>query len=48
MKNRGVDGRIILKSIVEKWDGGIDWIDVVQYRDRLRAVATAVMNFPVP
>jgi hypothetical protein len=26
--NRGVDGRIILKWILEKWNGGIDWIDL--------------------
>ena len=29
-----VDGRIILKWIFEKWDGGIDWIDLAQDRDR--------------
>jgi hypothetical protein len=29
-----VDGRIILKWIFEKWDGGIDWIDLAQDWDR--------------
>jgi hypothetical protein len=24
LKDRGVDGRIILKSIFEKWNGGMD------------------------
>jgi hypothetical protein len=28
------DGRIILKWILEKWDVGMDWIDLVQDRDR--------------
>jgi hypothetical protein len=32
--NPGVDGRIILKRIFEKWDGGMDWIDVAKNRDR--------------
>jgi hypothetical protein len=24
----GIDGRIILKCIFKKWDGGIDWIEM--------------------
>ena len=28
LKERGVDGRMILKWILEKWDGDMDWIDV--------------------
>jgi hypothetical protein len=34
MEDRGVDKRIILKWISEKWDGGMDWIDLVQDMDR--------------
>jgi hypothetical protein len=31
----GVDGRIILKQIFKKWDGGdLDWIAVAEDRDR--------------
>jgi len=30
----GVDGRITLKWIFMKWDGGMDWIDLAQDRDR--------------
>jgi hypothetical protein len=30
MEDPGVDGRIILKWIFEKWDGGFDWIDLPQ------------------
>jgi len=28
--------------------GGMDWIDLAQNRDRLRALVTAVMNLRVP
>jgi hypothetical protein len=39
-KGRGPIGRprrrwrIILKCIFKKWDGGMDWIDLTQGRDR--------------
>ena len=38
----GVDKRIILRWIFRKWDGGMDWTDVAQDRDRLRAFANEV------
>jgi hypothetical protein len=44
----GIDGRIILKWILEKWDRGIDWIDLAQERDRWRAFVNAVMNLRIP
>jgi hypothetical protein len=28
LEDQGVDGRIILKWIFKKWDGGMDWIDM--------------------
>ena len=31
-----VDGRTILKWILRKWDGGMDWLDLAQDRDRRR------------
>jgi len=43
-----VDGRIILRWIFRKWDGGMDWIDLAQDRDRWRAIVNAVMNLWVP
>jgi hypothetical protein len=43
-----LDGRIILKLIFERLDGGIDWIDMVQGRDRWRTIENGVMNLRVP
>jgi hypothetical protein len=45
LEERGVDGRIILKWIFEKWGGGMDWIDLTQDRKRWWAVVNAVMSF---
>jgi hypothetical protein len=42
-----VGGRIILKCILEKWDG-MDWIHLAQYRDQWRALVNTVMNLRVP
>jgi hypothetical protein len=43
-----VDGRIILRWIFRRWDGGMDWIDLAQDRDSWWALVNAVMNFRVP
>jgi hypothetical protein len=48
LKNLGVDGRIILKLILEKWDEHMEWIDLVHDRDRWRTFVNAVMNLLVP
>jgi hypothetical protein len=31
-----VDGRIILKHIFKKWNGGMEWVDLAQDRERRR------------
>jgi hypothetical protein len=34
--------------IFEKWDGGMDWNDLAQDRDRWRALMNAVMKHRFP
>jgi hypothetical protein len=48
LEDPGADGKIILRWIFRKWDGGMDWIDFVQVIDKWRAFVNAVMNFRVP
>ena len=44
-----VDGRIILRWIFGKWEGGGgDWMELAQDRDRWRALVGTVRNLRVP
>jgi hypothetical protein len=47
MDDPDVNGKIILKGNVEKWDGGMNWIDLAQDRGRRRAVVNAVMRLRI-
>jgi hypothetical protein len=38
----------MVKWIFKKWDGGMDWIDLAQDRDRWLAVVDVVMNLRFP
>jgi hypothetical protein len=48
LEDPGIDGRIILKWILERLGGGADWIDLALDRDRWRALVYKVMNLRVP
>jgi hypothetical protein len=48
LEDRGVDGRIILKWTYERLDGGMDWVNLAQDRDRWRALVNAVMKLRIP
>jgi hypothetical protein len=48
LENPGVDGRIILKWVFERLDGGMMWIYLIDARDMWRAVLNTAMNLRVP
>jgi hypothetical protein len=49
LEDLGVDGRIILRCIIRKWEvGDMGWIDLTEDRDRWWALVNAVMNLRVP
>jgi hypothetical protein len=48
LKDQVIEERKILKWIFRKQDGGMDWIDLAQYRNRLQALVNAVTNIRVP
>jgi hypothetical protein len=48
LEDSGIDGRIILKWIFERLNGGMDWINLAEDRDRWQALVNTVMNLRVP
>jgi hypothetical protein len=48
LEDTGIDVRIILKWIFEKWDGSMDWIDLAQDRDRWCSLVREAINLVVP
>ena len=47
LEDPGLDGRIILKWILRKWDG-VNWIDLLHNREIWRALVNALMNLRFP
>jgi hypothetical protein len=47
LRDLGVDGRIILKWVLQKWDEDMDYIHLAEDRYRWRALVNAVMNLRV-
>ena len=47
LRDPGIDGRIMLRRILEVGCGCVDWIELAQDRDRWRALVTEVMNLRV-
>jgi hypothetical protein len=41
-------GRIILRWIFRKWNGGMEWIDLAEGRDRWQALVNAVVKLRIP
>jgi len=49
LEDPGIDGRILLRCTIRKWDGGVmDWIDLAKNGDKWRALVNAVMNLWFP
>jgi hypothetical protein len=48
LENPGVDGRIILKLIFRKWDGGLSWVEVAQNTDGWWDLVISIVNIRVP
>jgi hypothetical protein len=47
LEDPGVDGSKILRLIFRKLDAHMDWIELVENRDRWRAIVNVVMNVRV-
>ena len=47
LEDQDIGGRTILSWIFRKRDGGEDWIDLAQDRDRRLAIVNKIINFPV-
>jgi len=48
LEDPDISGRIILRWIFNKWDGGMDWIDMAQGRKMWPTLINAVIIFRVP
>ena len=44
LEGLGLDGRIILKWVTNKWDRDMEWIDLAQDKYRWQAIVNAKIN----
>jgi len=44
----GMVGRVIVKWIFKNYDGGLDWINLAQNGEKLRAASNIAMDLPFP
>lgn len=44
MEDEGVNGRIILKWVLWKWDVGVDWVALDKDTDRWHVAVNSVIN----
>ena len=42
------DGNIILKWVFKKWDGGMDWVNRAQDKNKRQALVNEVMSVSFP
>jgi hypothetical protein len=48
LEDQGLNEIILLNCILEKWNGGMDWIDLTQDRHSWPGLVNKVMNLHVP
>jgi len=48
LEDPGIDGSIILRWVLSKWNGVMDWSDLAEDMDRWWAHVNAVVNLQVP
>jgi len=48
LEDLGVGAKVILKWIFMKWDGGVDWTDLAEDREKWWALVKAAISLRVP
>jgi len=44
LEDQGLDGMLVLKWMFKKYNGGVDWIDLDQDRDKWQTSVNTIMN----